>query len=144
MIRAFWIGFAIVFATAVYVIKIGHRMPDFEVYRTTAIRAQAAEPLYRESDGHWQFKYLPAFAIAVVPLGFVPDDVARALWFAGSVLLLAWLPRLTLDVLPERRHTAGLLVGATFVLLGKFYAHELELGQVNILMTFLVVAAVWH
>jgi hypothetical protein len=44
--------------------------------------------------------------------------------------------------LPDRRRTNAALIGTTFVLLAKFYAHEIELGQVNILMTALVVLAV--
>jgi hypothetical protein len=54
------------------------------------------------------------------------------------VLLL----RKSVSVLPERLHSRAYLIGITVVLLGKFYAHELELGQVNILMTALVVLAV--
>jgi glycosyl transferase family 87 len=139
-----WVVLAVVFLTGIFVGKIAHGMPDFEVYRVAAVRALAAEPLYRADDGHWQFKYLPAFAVAAAPLGLVPGYVARALWFAGSVALLVLLLRSSLAVVPERRHSAGLLIGATFVLLAKFYAHELELGQVNILMTTLVVVAVWQ
>ena len=37
-------------------------MADFEVYWTAANRALDAQPLYQPADGHYQFKYLPAFA----------------------------------------------------------------------------------
>lgn len=127
---------------AMYVTKIAGRMPDFEVYRRAAERALAAAPLYRPEDGHYQFKYLPAFAVATVPLGLAPDRVMRAIWFAGSVLLLVLLLRKSVTVLPDRHHSRAYLIGITFVLLGKFYIHELELGQVNILLTTLVVLAV--
>jgi hypothetical protein len=124
-----------------YIYKIGGRMPDYEVYRRAAERALDAEPLYRTDDGHWQFKYLPAFAIVMLPLALGPDTVVRPLWFAISVLILALLLRKTVTVLPERLHTRAYLIGITFVLLGKFYAHEIELGQVNIAMAALVVLA---
>ena len=127
--------------TAIYVFKIADRMPDYEVYRRAAERAMVAEPLYRVDDGHWQFKYLPAFAVVMLPLGLAPDSVARACWFAGSILILAVLLRTSVTVLPERLHSRAYLTGITFLLLGKFYAHELELGQVNIAMTGLVVLA---
>jgi hypothetical protein len=139
--RTVWILLAIALVSVVFVTKIRHRMPDYEVYRRAAIRARAAEPLYRPDDGHYQFKYLPAFAVAAVPLGLISDRAARTVWFAVSVALLVILLRFSLAVLPDRRKTGGILIGATFVLLAKFYAHELELGQVNILMTALVVAA---
>ena len=32
----------------------------------------AAEPLYRPDDGHYQFKYWPAFALAMVPFALMP------------------------------------------------------------------------
>ncbi|MEO7272863.1 MAG: glycosyltransferase family 87 protein [Vicinamibacterales bacterium] len=125
-----------------YAKKIEQRMPDYEVYRRAAARAANAEPLYRPDDGHYQFKYLPAFAVATLPVGLAPERVVRAGWFAGTILLLVLLLRTAVDVLPDRRHTRAALIGMTVVLLAKFYAHEIELGQVNILMTALVVLAV--
>jgi hypothetical protein len=66
----------------------------------------------------------------------------RAAWFAASLLLLVLLLRTCVAVLPERLRSRGYLIGITFVLLGKFFIHELELGQVNILLATLVVLAV--
>jgi hypothetical protein len=132
-------------ATAIgilYVRKIEHRMPDYEVYRRAAARAARGEPLYRPDDGHYQFKYLPAFAVATMPVGVGSERVVRACWFGASILLLVVLLRTTATALPEMRRSRAALIGATFVLLAKFYAHEIELGQVNILMTALVVLAV--
>jgi hypothetical protein len=126
----------------IYVYKIAPRMPDYEVYRRAAERALEAAPLYRTDDGHWQFKYLPAFAVAMLPVALVRDSVARACWYAGSILLLALVLRKSASLLPERLHSRAYLIGITFVLLGKFYAHELELGQANIAMLALVVLAV--
>jgi hypothetical protein len=142
--RRLWMALAILLIGIIYVVKISGRMPDFQVYQRAGARARNAEPLYRADDGHYQFKYLPAFAVAAVPLGAMPDPVARATWFACSVALLALLLRLSLGILPDRRIPARWLVAATVVLLLKFYAHELELGQVNILMAVLVVASAWQ
>jgi alpha-1,2-mannosyltransferase len=139
--RIVWILFGLAVAAIVFVVKIAHRMPDYEVYRTAAGRVLSAEPLYRESDGHWQFKYLPAFAVVTSPLAVVPDRVARAVWFGVSVGLLVVLLRASASLIPDRLYSRRLLIAATFVLLAKFYAHELELGQVNILMAALVVGA---
>jgi hypothetical protein len=128
--------------TILYAKKIERRMPDFEVYRRAAARAARAEPLYRSDDGHYQFKYLPAFAVATLPVGIGPEPIVRACWYGASILLLVALLRITVNALPDLRRSRAALIGATFVLLAKFYAHEIELGQVNILMTVLVVAAV--
>jgi hypothetical protein len=139
--RQLLIAVAIVFFAGIYIGKISSRMPDFEVYQRAGDRAWTAEQLYRADDGHYQFKYLPAFAVAMVPIGMLSEPVAKATWYVCSVALLAGLLTLSLRLLPERRRTDALLVGATIVLLAKFYGHELELGQVNILMAFLIVAA---
>jgi hypothetical protein len=125
-----------------YVKKIERRMPDYEVYRRAAARAVNAEPLYRADDGHYQFKYLPAFAVATLPVGLGPGRLVRACWFTATLLMLAVLLRSSFTALPDARLTRAALIGATFVLLGKFYVHEIELGQVNILMAMLVVLAV--
>ena len=42
-------------------------MPDFEVYWRRPRARPHAEPLYRTADGHFQFKYLPAFAVLAIP-----------------------------------------------------------------------------
>ena len=117
-------------------------MRDFEVYWTAASRAVAAEPLYRPEDGHFQFKYLPAFALAAAPLSALPLPAAKGLWFAISVALLIALVRLSIAALPERRRPPWFLVAAVVVAMGKFFGHELVLGQVNILFGVLIMAAV--
>jgi hypothetical protein len=157
-------------------VRIGRRMPDFQVYRTAANRVVAGESLYRVTDGHWQFKYLPAFAFVVAPLSLFPapreaettdprgrdynpwNDTARVVWFGCSVVLLVALLTLSLRLLPGRATGLGVpsaaaapgaplktggptIVGMTVLALGKFYAHELELGQTNILLAVVVLLA---
>ncbi len=155
-----WLTALLVLAAAVaFHARIGRRMPDFQVYRTAGSRVVAGEPLYRESDGHWQFKYLPAFALAVAPVSFLPaperaqttdprgrdynpwSDTARVAWFACSVALLVALLTLSWRLLPGRTWRAGAIAGVTILALGKFYAHELELGQTNILLAVVVLLA---
>ncbi len=122
--------------------KLSRKMPDLEVYWTAAARARAAEPLYRAEDGHYQFKYLPAFAVLTAPAARVSLATAKTAWFAISVVLLAALLATSLSLLPERRHAAGWIVAGTLVVMLKFYGHELVLGQMNALFAVLVVRAV--
>ena len=136
--------FAVALAAAAawaYVDKAAVKMPDLEVYWRAGQRAAAAEPLYRAEDEHYQLKYLPAFAVLAIPLGALPLDAAKAAWFAASIGLLVVIFPLSLRVLPERRAATALLIGACVVTLGKFYAHEIVLGQVNLLLLTLVLAA---
>ena len=131
-------GFLIALAVWVFVYKAAPKMPDFEVYWKAASRAALAEPLYRESDGHFVFKYLPAFAVLAIPIGLLPLGVAKGVCFFGSVALLVALVSMAVRLPVERRKTLRWLVIVTVISLLKFYAHELVLGQVNIL--FAVVA----
>jgi hypothetical protein len=48
----------------------------------------------------------------------------------------------SIRLLPERREPAWLLAAATTLLMAKFYGHELVLGQVNVLLGAIVVAAI--
>jgi hypothetical protein len=124
-------------AASAFVLRVSRTMPDFEVYWRAGERAAAAEPLYRAADGHYQFKYLPAFAVLAIPLGVPPLQVAKALWFGLSVAALAVLLRLSVRVLPMQRKPEWALVLLVVIALGKFYGHELVLGlvlgQVNLL-----------
>ena len=57
-----------VLATLLLSDRIKRQTPDLEVYWRAGVRAAAGEPLYRASDGHYQFKYLPAFAVPAILL----------------------------------------------------------------------------
>lgn len=136
-----WPLLFIVVAAILYRARVERAMADFEVYRTAAHRALGAEPLYRESDGHYQFKYLPAFALAMAPFALVDHEGAKVIWFALSAGLLTAFVRWSVRALPERRRSDGLLLTLTVVLMAKFYAHELVLGQTNILLGVVLVGA---
>src|SRR5262249_28056239 len=125
------VALCIVAAAAVYGLKVAPKMADFEVYWRAGVRAAAGESLYRAGDGHYQFKYLPAFAVIVSPLTLVGASVARAVWFAVSLTSLAGLIVMSRRLWPEWRHPGWVLVVMTVVVVGKFYAHELVLGQTN-------------
>ena len=139
-----WIGVALLFVVAVvaFAQRTHKELLDFEVYLVAGGRAAAGESLYRESDGHWQFKYLPAFAIAVAPLAQLPPVAARAAWFFLSVALVVLLVNRSFALLPDRRRNAAFLIGITVLAMGKFYVREVGLGQSNLLLAVLVLGAV--
>ena len=140
--RVLLVVLAAVSLVALFTTRVSRKMPDFEVYRTAGARALAAEPLYRADDGHYQFKYLPAFALLAVPAALVPLPAAKGAWFAISALLMMALLWLSLRAMPELRRPAPVLLVLTFLAMAKFYAHELVLGQVNLLFGALVVLAI--
>jgi hypothetical protein len=124
-----------------FIHRVTSKMPDFEVYWTAANRASHAEPLYRAEDGHYQFKYLPAFAILTIPLGAVSLETAKVAWFITSVGLLALLLVSSLNLVPEPRRATTVLVTLTLLVMAKFFGHELVLGQMNTLFGVIATAA---
>jgi alpha-1,2-mannosyltransferase len=131
----------IVLATAVASPGIDRELADFEVYWRAATRAVNAEPLYRDSDQHYQFKYLPAFALVAAPLAALSLQAAKTLWFATSVALIILLIGLSVRLIPERRVSLRVLAASAIVVMGKFFGHELVLGQVNLLFACVTVLA---
>jgi arabinofuranan 3-O-arabinosyltransferase len=131
--RAVGVSLVIALAVWVFIYKAAPRMPDFEVYWKAAGRAADAEPLYRPTDGHFQFKYLPAFAVLAIPIGLLPLEAAEFVWFFTSVALLVALLALAAKLPVEQRKPVPWLIGLTLIAFAKFYGHELVLGQVNML-----------
>jgi hypothetical protein len=117
------------------------QMYDFGVYLTAGGRVVAGENLYRVEDGHWQYKYLPAFAFVIAPLSLLPPVAARALWFSISIGLLIWFVTVSLRLLPDQRRSTRFLVWMLILAMGKFYVREIGLGQTNILLALLAMLA---
>ncbi len=140
--RVLLAGGVLALLVALFAFKVSAKMPDYEVYWRTGARAAAAEPLYRAEDEHYQLKYLPAFAILAIPAAMLPLPVSKAVWFCIMAALLYALLALSLALLPERRKAGWILVAATFIVMAKFYGHELVLGQVNLLLVTIVLLAV--
>ncbi len=117
-------------------------MVDFITWRRAVVRGLDAEPLYRPEDGHYQFKYLPMFTLLMAPFGWLDPETGKMVWFAIEVVLLVALVRWSVAALPERRLSQRTLVWFAIVLMAKFYAHELLLGQTNLLLAVLLLAAI--
>lgn len=130
-----------VLAIYVYNRRVRNEMVDFTTWRQAAVRSLHAEPLYRIEDGHYQFKYFPVFALMMAPFGVLDQDTSKMIWFAISFGLLAAFLRWSVAALPERRVSERVLLWVTVVLMAKFYAHELLLGQTNLLLGALLVAS---
>jgi hypothetical protein len=140
-LRPFLLPLALaVLAILVYNTRIRHEMIDFTIWRQAAVRGLHAEPLYRPEDGHYQFKYFPVFALMMAPFAVLDQDTAKLIWFAVSFGLLAAFLRWSIAALPERRRSERMLLWIAIVLMAKFYAHELLLGQTNLLLGALLIA----
>ena len=122
--------------------RIRHEMVDFGVYHQAAVRVTHAEPLYQAADGHYQFKYLPVFALLTSPLALVDADGAKMIWFALIYGALVVFVRWSVTFLPARQRASAALMGLTVLLMAKFYAHELTLGQANLLFGVLALGGI--
>ena len=115
-------------------------MPNFEVHLTRGRSAPAvAEPLYPEEDGHFiQFKYsCPPSRCWPSRPRWSRSRPRSAIWLAlrgaGARAYRAEHLPVCLTVWPP-----WLLAHRRIVLMGKFYGHELVLGQVNLLFAVIV------
>ncbi len=135
-----FIPFFLILLLSLFFFKVREDMKDFEVYWKAGNRIIRAEPLYRMEDGHYILKYIPSFALIVMPFGFLPLKVAKALWFFFSIISVIFFFLLSLELMPEKRLSTFLLIFISSLILLKFFARELDLGQVNIFMgiTFLL------
>jgi len=127
-------------AIVAYNLRIRHEMVDFLTWRRAVVRSLAAEPLYRPEDGHYQYKYLPMSALLMAPFGWLDAETGKMIWFAIEVGLLVALVRWSVTALPDRRLSQRTLMWFAIVLMAKFYARELLLGQTNLLLAVLILS----
>ena len=119
----------------------GRQFVDFEVYSRAGGRFWSAQELYRADDGHFQFKYLPAFALAAVPFAKIDQETAKAAWFTLTFGLIVAFIRRSVRALPDRRMTERSLGWLTALFLGRFFVAELSLGQANVLFGLVLMFA---
>lgn len=128
--------FALILAAAaplLFADRLQPKMRDFEVYWTAGARTTAGESLYRPEDGHYQFKYLPGFAVAMAPVSILPLSTAKLAWFGFSVACLVGVIALSVALVPAPTWRRSAIAALTVVAMAKFAGHELILGQVNLL-----------
>ena len=137
----YWPFIVVAFTATIYLARIHVEMVDFDVYRTAAARALEGENLYRVTDGHYQYKYLPVFAFVMAPFSKIDFNVARLIWYGLTVGILCIFVRWSVRAIPDRRLSEPVLVWAAILLVGKYYARELNLGQTNLLLGMILMGA---
>ncbi len=124
----------------IYICFVSRDMSDFGVCYRNGGRILAGETLYRVSDGHLQYKYAPVSALFYSLLARLPYPVAKVVWYYLELILLFggfWIGYL---ILPQRKKGPWFVVGLGFAVLAKLIGREIELGQVNLLIIFLLMA----
>jgi hypothetical protein len=114
---------------------------DFEAYAGAARRIVAGERLYDPgvsvAGGFGVYLYPPPFALAVVPLLALPDELARVVWAVAMAGCFA----LGAAMLPVRRDLRWSVVALGALNWPLLYS--IRLGQVGPLL-FLLFAAAWR
>jgi hypothetical protein len=141
--RLIWMLVVAVLAASIFRLGLNRGYyRDFAVYQTAGQRILNAEPLYRAEDAGFQLKYLPVFALAMTPFAHVEPDVAKAIWFSFTFVLVIVFVRQSIQMLPDRRRSVRVLAWITALLIGKFVARELVNGQTNALFGWLLLSSV--
>jgi len=134
---------AIILLSLVFLLRVKDEMADFEVNYKAGQRIRDGETLYRTADGHWQFKYLPFSAFLYLPLTLLPLPWAKAIWFGVIVLatvMIFFISSKLIDFKDDAFFSPAFFAG---LILARYYLRELQLGQINALMTFLLVTMIW-
>jgi hypothetical protein len=137
-----WAVASVAIALALYAtIRTTRDLTDFAVFRTAGARLLDAAPLYRPEDGHFVFKYLPAFAFAMAPLAKLAPQTAKLVWFLLSFALLSAFTIGSIRLLPERKRAMGTVAALTVLATLRLDIRELALGQTNALFGAMLLAS---
>ena len=139
-----WIALTSVCFSAIYIIRIREDMVDFRVNYGAGERLRNGEDLYPTTDGHFMFKYLPSSALLYVPFSYLPLEGAKAAWYALTVVCSVFLFYLSYKMTGVGRQRSPLWMFWPPLILAKFFFREMKLGQINTIVTALMLIMIWH
>jgi alpha-1,2-mannosyltransferase len=134
---------AIILLSLLFLFRVKDEMADFEVNSKAGQRLYEGETLYRTADGHWQFKYLPFSALLYLPLTFLPLALAKACWFGLIVAASVSIIVISSKLIDYKYDTFFSPVLVTVLVMGRYFFREIQLGQINALIIWLLVAMIW-
>ncbi|NIO48976.1 MAG: DUF2029 domain-containing protein [Candidatus Aminicenantes bacterium] len=135
--------FAFIILLSLFLLKVKEHMIDFEVNYKAGKRLRGSESLYQVEDGHFMFKYLPSSALLYLPLSFLPLNAAKAIWYFIVAFCLCSLVYFSNKILPSGEKKSVYLFILPPLILAKFFLRELHLGQINALVTMILLFMIW-
>jgi hypothetical protein len=114
-------------------------MSDFGVCYRAGQRILWGETMYRTADGHLQYKYAPVSAIFYSAFASLPYEVAKVIWYYLELICLFAAFWISYRCLPSRENGTWFVIGLGLLIFAKYTGREIELGQVNIFIIFLLV-----
>jgi hypothetical protein len=134
---------AFIIFLSLFLLKVREHMIDFEVNYKAGKRLRTGESLYQVEDRHFMFKYLPSSALLYLPLSFLPLDAAKAIWYFLVAICLCSLVYVSNKILHLEEKKPVYLFIFPPLILSKFFLRELHLGQINALVTVILLFMIW-
>jgi len=142
--RSFWLLiFLILIFSALFLFKVKNEMIDFEVNYRAGERIRADETLYRTEDGHFQFKYPPFSALIYLPLSYLPLVAAKSIWYLIILLSTGFILYFSKRLIISEPKVSSLLPVFTFLILARYFLREIQLGQINAVIIFILTIMVY-
>jgi len=143
--KKIWLLIFFIFSVCllIFVFLVREDMVDFEVNLRAAQRLQEGETLYRLADEHYQFKYMPISSFLYLPLTHLPLDLAKGFWFFFIVSSSIGLVIISNKLVDPKSNPLKLLKLLPLLVLAKFFLREFQLGQINSIVTLVLIAMTW-
>ncbi len=145
-VRYIIIIFVVITAVGLIVsIPAGHTTGDFDVYYNASQNYLARASIYNPHAGIEEFKYLPLFSLVFSPLAMMEKVPALYLWGTLNIFLLYFMFYFLykLKQISFTRPRDFFLVFCLFALTGRYIFANIKIGQVNILLCFLMVLTMY-
>ena len=131
---------------------INHRfwLHDFEVYYKAAGRIIHSQNLYREiADKRYVFKYSPVSAVYFIPFIVFPLSIAKYVYWLFLTAIIVFGFYLCIEFLKPSLYanhqvkSINIIILSATLILAIHILRELHLGQVNALLLFLYITALY-
>jgi len=129
----------------IFIVSLKHTSGDFDVYYDASRNYLNSAPVYVPHQGIDEFKYSPLFALFFSPLTLMPRIVAIYVWTISNVILFYAIFYLLyqLKQISFNNFKDFFIILLLFSLMGRFVFSDFKLGQVNVLLCFLMVSTMY-
>mgnify|MGYP002623213143 CR=1 FL=1 len=126
--------------TARFLKKVEDRTPTLKRWLPFAAELGQDDRLY---DRHPDYLYPPGFLVLLRPLTKVPLPVAAVIWQLSKYLCIAAIFAASWRMVSEERPLPLWGKVATVILSARFLVSDLQHGNINIYIAFLVIVSAW-